>query len=117
MIRLAADEDLDEHIVRGLRHRLEDLDIVGVREVGLASTPDPDILEWAARERRVLVSHDASTMTAAAYSRVARAEFMPGVIIIPQWLNVGTAIEDLVLVVECCDSSDLEGRVQFLPLA
>ena len=36
MIRFAADEDLDNHIVRGLRHRLPDIDFVRVQEAGIS---------------------------------------------------------------------------------
>jgi hypothetical protein len=32
--------------------------------------------------------------------RIARGESMPGVLIIPQWLAVGAALDDLLLVAE-----------------
>src|ERR1043165_2698675 len=40
---------LQSGIVRGLNHRLPTLDLVSVRDVPLASTPDPIILDWAAQ--------------------------------------------------------------------
>src|ERR1043165_3817253 len=40
---------LQSGIVRGLNHRLPNLDLVSVRDVRLASTPDPIILDWAAQ--------------------------------------------------------------------
>lgn len=116
MIRLAADEDLDNHIVRALRHRLQNIDIVRVQEAELAGVADQQVLAWAAETGRVLVSHDASTMTAAAYARIEGGAPTPGVIIVPQWLSIGEALDDLVLIIECSDAEDLENRVQFLPL-
>jgi hypothetical protein len=56
LIRFAADEDLDNHIVRGLRHRLADVDIVRVQDAALRSAPDGDVLVWAAASGRVVLS-------------------------------------------------------------
>jgi hypothetical protein len=56
MVPLAADESLHGHIIRGLRHREPNIDLVLVEEAGLGGTPDPQILEWAASEGRVLVT-------------------------------------------------------------
>lgn len=67
MIALGADEDLDRHIVTGLRRRLKDADIVRVQDVGLTGSSDADVLDWAAHNSRVLLTHDVSTMTAAAH--------------------------------------------------
>lgn len=116
MIRFAADEDLDNHIVRGLRHRLVDIDIVRVQDAALRGAPDADVLVWAALSGRVLLSHDASTMTAAAYSRIARGEDMPGVILIPHSLAIGAVLDDLVLIAECSTPEEWVSHVRFLPL-
>jgi len=55
MLRLAADENFNNDIVRGLLRRKPDLDIVRVQEVGLSGADDPTILEWTAQEGRVLL--------------------------------------------------------------
>jgi vacuolar-type H+-ATPase subunit F/Vma7 len=117
LIRFAADEDLDNHIVRGLRHRLTGVDIVRVQEAQLTSAADNQVLAWAAESNCVLLSHDASTMTAAAYERLKRGERMPGVIIVPQWLSVGSVVEELLVVAECSVPADWADQVRFLPLA
>jgi predicted nuclease of predicted toxin-antitoxin system len=57
---LAADENFNNDIGRGLLRRRPDLDILRVQEVGLSGADDPTVLEWAAREGRVLFSHDIS---------------------------------------------------------
>jgi hypothetical protein len=116
MIRFAADEDLDNHIVRALRRRLVDVDLVTVQEAGRAGTIDRDVLMWAGTDGRVLLSHDASTMTAAAYARLERGEVMPGVIIIPQSLSIGQAVEELLLVASLSTREDWDGQVRFLPI-
>jgi hypothetical protein len=46
MIRLLADENLDNDIVRGVLRRRAALDIVRAQDVGLSETDDPDVLVW-----------------------------------------------------------------------
>jgi Domain of unknown function (DUF5615) len=77
-LRFLADEDFDNDIVRGMLRRLPSLDILRAQGVGLSGAIDPRVLEWAAKEGRVLVTHDVSTMTAHAYIRVSNDLPMPG---------------------------------------
>jgi ankyrin repeat protein len=53
MIKLLADENFDNTIVRGLFHRNSALDIVRVQDFGLSGEDNPTVLEWAAQEGRV----------------------------------------------------------------
>ena len=117
LIPFAADEDLDGHVVRGVRRYLPSVDIVRAQDAGLRGAADRRVLEWAAEAGRVLISHDASTMTAEAYARIARGDSLPGVIIVPQWLPIGEVVADLVLIAECSDPRDWLDQVRFLPLA
>lgn len=116
MLKLAADENLNNDILRGLRRMLPTVDIVRVQDVGLMGADDPQVLEWAATERRVLLTHDVTTMTELAYQRVARAEPMPGIFEIPATLSTREAINDLRLIVECSVEGEWEGQVRYLPL-
>ena len=63
-MRWLADESLNNDIVRGLHRRKPALDIVSVQEAGLAGMDAPSLLDWAAAQDRVLITHDVSTMTA-----------------------------------------------------
>lgn len=102
--------------MRGLLRRKPELDIVRVQDVGLRGADDPVILEWAANEGRVLLTHDAATMTFFAYERVKDDRQMPGVIEVPDDLPIGAAIEDILLLVEYSDRNEWEGQVLYLPL-
>ena len=62
ILRLLADADLNGAIVSGVARRVEELDFRRAEDVPLEGLDDPAVLEIAARERRVLVSHDFSTM-------------------------------------------------------
>lgn len=62
MLRLAADENFNANIVRGLRLRFPSIDLVPVQDAGLSGADDPTVLNWAARERRILLTHDVTTL-------------------------------------------------------
>jgi len=101
MLRLAADENFNNDIVRGLWRRESELDIVRIQEVGLSGADDPTVLEWAAREGRVLLTHDVTTMTRYAYERVRAGQPMPGVFEVSRAVPIGLAIEDILLLAKC----------------
>lgn len=48
MLSLAADENFNNDIVRGLQRRNPQVDIVRVQDAGLCGASDEAILEWAA---------------------------------------------------------------------
>jgi hypothetical protein len=116
MLLLVSDENFNNDIVRGLLRRNPDLDIVRVQDVGLRGEDDPVILEWAAQEERVLLTHDAATMAHFAYERVKAGKSMPGVIEVPDDLPIGTAIEDILLLAEYSKKGEWESQVVYLPL-
>jgi hypothetical protein len=115
-VRFLADEDFDNDIVRGMLRRLPNLDIVRAQDVGLSGALDPTVLEWAAQEGRVLLTHDVSTMTAHAYARVTSDLPMPGIFAVSQLAPISQVIEDLVLLAECSLPGEWEGQVRYLPL-
>ncbi|WP_248277560.1 DUF5615 family PIN-like protein [Brasilonema sp. UFV-L1] len=78
MLKLLADENFDNTIVRGLVRRNLNIDIVRVQDVGLSGEDEPIILAWAAQENRVLLTHDVATITRYAYERVTQGLPMPG---------------------------------------
>src|SRR3990172_4697350 len=116
MLLLAADENFNNDIVRGLLRRRSDLDIVRVQDVGLSGADDPTILEWAAQEGRILLTHDASTITHFAYERVRAGKSMPGVFEVSRDVPIAVAIEDTLLLAECSQDDEWEGQVRYLPL-
>ena len=61
-LSFVADHNFTEAILTGVRRRDESIDILRVRQIGMQQTPDPDILEWAAQNGRVALSHDVNTM-------------------------------------------------------
>ncbi|HSK73659.1 MAG TPA: DUF5615 family PIN-like protein [Pyrinomonadaceae bacterium] len=116
MTRFLADENFDNRIIRGLLRHLPEIDIVRVQDVGLINADDPEILSWAAVEKRVLLTHDVATMTAFAYKRIAEDLPMAGIFEVPKKLSISEAIEQLVLIAQYSLENEWEGQVRFLPL-
>lgn len=116
MLKLAADENFNNDILRGILRRNPDLDILRIQDVGLSGADDPTVLEWAAQEGRILVTHDVQTITRYAYERVEAGKTMPGVFEVSRRVPVGTAIEDILLLAECSLEGEWEGQVRYLPL-
>jgi len=116
MIRLLIDENFNNHILRGVKLRLPQLDFVLAKHVGLAGLPDPVLLEWAAQENRTILTHDIKTMIPDAIQLIAQSEPMAGAILVPQLLNIGLAISDLELLLECFSQAELRDSIRYLPL-
>jgi hypothetical protein len=114
--RYLTDEDFDNDILRGLVRRMTGLDVVRVQDVGLAGEPDPVVLEWAAQHHRIVLTHDANSMTTHAYDRAREGLSVPGVCVVPQTLPIGQAIDDLLLIIECSVPDDWEDPVRYVPL-
>ena len=116
MLRFAADENFNGDIIRGLLRRKPDLDVVRMQDVGLSGADDGTVLEWAALQGRVVITHDVSTLTKHAYDRVSAGQPMRGVFEVGSNVSIGRAIDDLLLLAECSHDGEWEGQVRYLPL-
>jgi predicted nuclease of predicted toxin-antitoxin system len=116
MLRLLADENFNDDIVRGLLLRQPDLDIVRLQDAGLAGAEDPDVLAWAAQNHRIVLTHDRATISDYAYERMAAGEEMAGVFILNDRFPVGRAIEEILLMVVCTEQAEWSGRAVHVPL-
>lgn len=116
MLRLLTDENFRYPILRGLRARIPSLDCVVMQKAGLAGSKDDFLLEIAAKEDRVMLSHDVNTMTSHVNDRLVNGLKMPGLIIIPQGLEIGLAVSELEIVIECAIESDVRDQILYIPL-
>jgi hypothetical protein len=114
-MRLLTDENFNGAILRGLMRRLPKLDLVRVQDVGLMNTDDPTILEWAANEGRILLTHDVATITKYAYERVSQGLPMTGVVEVIATAPIGKIIDDLELFICCSEPKEYEDQVLFIP--
>lgn len=116
MIRFLLDENFNGKIVRGLRARRPDVDMIRVQDTDLLGADDAAVLEWAAREGRILLTHDLDTMTRYADERIAQGLPLAGVIFVRDTLAIAKVIEDLLAILGASEGSEWENRIDFLPL-
>ena len=116
MIRFLLVEIFNGMFVRGLRVRQPDIDMIRIQDTELSGADDPAVLEWAAKEGRILLTHDLATMTKYASERIAQGLPLAGVIFIQDTLPVAKAIDDLLAILGASNPSDWENRTDFLPL-
>lgn len=82
---------------------------------GLRLLSDLDVLTLAAREGRVLVSHDRRTMPHA-FAGFVRANVSPGLLIVSQKTDLLTAIDELLLVWSASDAEDWINQLSAIPI-
>jgi predicted nuclease of predicted toxin-antitoxin system len=111
-----SDEDFNNRIVRGLLRRFPHLNLLRVQDVGLAGKHDTEVLEWAAKEARLILTHDFATMLDFAYSRIESGLLMPGVIALSQDFPIGEAINELAVLIQYSLEDEWENQVVFIPL-
>jgi predicted nuclease of predicted toxin-antitoxin system len=116
MLRFLSDENFNGDIVRGLFLRQSNLDLVRVQDVGLRELDDPAILNWAADNERILLTHDRATMPDFAYDRLSKGQQMSGVFLINDRMPIRQAIDELLLLNTCSQQEEWKGIILYLPL-
>lgn len=115
-LRLAADENFNGRILRALVRRVANLDVVRVQDTAIAGATDPEVLVWAAAERRPVLTHDAATLIGHAWKRVQDGLPMPGLLVARSDAAIGPIVDDLELVLESSEPAELDRLVIYLPL-
>jgi len=114
-VRFQADADLNRRIVVGVRRREPAIDFRSAREADVAGRGDPEVLSLAAQDGRVLVSHDRRSMPGH-FARFIENLTSPGLIIVSQGLDVGEAIEELLLIWAATEAEEWCNAMAFVPL-
>jgi hypothetical protein len=107
------DSDADVHgdIVRGLRRRVPEIDLVRVQDALPEGTRNPAVLAWAAADNRVLITNDRNSMVGLAYGRVAAGEPLPGLIATTDEQSVGSAIDGILLIAENMPEDEIRDTI------
>ena len=115
MIRYLADASLHDAIVKGCRRREPAIDFLSAHEASLEGVSDPDVLEFAAREARILVTSDVRTMPRHFGEFLASNAFSPGVFLVKQRAPVADVIDELVLVWAASEAEEWRNRILEIP--
>jgi hypothetical protein len=114
-IRFQADADLNEGIVTGLLRREPGIDFQTAVAAGLRGFSDQQVLELAAAQGRVVVSHDRKTMPPH-FAEFIQRKSSPGLIILSQKTDLLAAIEDLLLIWVASEAEEWTDRLCTIPL-
>lgn len=114
-IRLQADANLKQAIVTAVRRRESRLDFQTAGAAQLEGLSDTEVLAVAAREARVLVSHDRRTLPRH-FAEFIEHDPSPGVVIVPQSLDIASAVEEILLIWHASTAEEWRNRIVYLPL-
>lgn len=114
-VRFQADADLKHAIVNATMRREPAIDFQTAAAADLAGRDDSEVLAIAARDGRVLVSHDHRTMPSH-FGEFTSNNASPGVVIASQRLPISVVVEELLLMWSASDSDEWVNRIAHLPL-
>lgn len=112
----AADENFNNTILRGLKRRKPDLDIIRIQDTEIYQADDPTLLEWVTEQNRILLTHDAKTIPKYVYERIENDLATTGIFIINNQLAMGQVIEELMITIEVTEREEWNNIVLYFPL-
>src|SRR5262249_34703725 len=116
-VRFLADENIDVHIIQGVWVREPAIDILDVKRAGLRGTKDPALLELAAEQGRILITHDRNTMTQHFRERLAAGKSSPVFSLVPNRPSaIGDKSEWLLLVWTAPHPEEWRDQIFYVPV-
>jgi Domain of unknown function (DUF5615) len=114
-LRFQADADLNEDIVKGVLRREPGIDFRTATSADLRGLKDLELLMLAAREGRILVSHDRKTMPRAS-AEFIQTKTSPGLLLVSQKTDLLIVIDSVLLAWMASDAEDWTNRIVSIPL-
>ncbi|MGO8980012.1 MAG: DUF5615 family PIN-like protein [Streptosporangiaceae bacterium] len=114
-IRFQADADFNEDIVAGILRRELRVDFRTAGQAGLRGLDDFQALAMAAKEGRVLVSHDRKTMPRH-FADFIQGNTSPGLFIVSQKADLLSVIEALICVWAASEAEEWVDTICTIPL-
>lgn len=113
-IRFQADADFNQRIVKATLRCEPTIDFQTAHVAGILGLPDTEVLQAAASDRRVVVSHDQTTMPTY-FGQFISTGTSPGLIIVPQHLSIAIVVEALILIWMVETHEQWVNRICYLP--
>ena len=102
-------------IVQGVRYREPFIDFKSANAAGLEGLSDDKVLQLAAGEGRVLVSHDKRTMPVHFAARIRSGLGSPGVLLALPHAAVGEIVESLLIIWSASREQDWIDQIHYSP--
>lgn len=113
-IRFQGDYDFSGIIIRALLRQEPAIDFQTGHQAGLEGLPDDQVLAIAAREGRILVSHDRTTMPSHFANFIAHSN-SPGLILVSQSFPTLQAVYELRLIWAASAAEEYVNRTVSIP--
>ncbi len=120
-LRYVLDEQLRDILGSAIQaHNAAGIDPIDAVQVGdppdlPRGALDPDILLWAEREGRLLVTRDVNTVPRHLADHLTAGHHSPGVLAVRRRVNVPPVISALALIAHAGDPADFADCVRFIP--
>jgi hypothetical protein len=123
-LRLLIDEDsIDRRLWNAIQQHNatspgESLDVLRVGDEGAPrlGTLDPNLVQWAIQNQRIIISIDFNTLIAWHDDCVSKGQATPGLLIIRPGATIPAVVESLVLISHCSTSVEWSNCCNFIPL-
>ncbi len=102
------------------RHNQQSAEPLDVTRVGDSpdlplGAADPEILLWAEREDRILVTFDKSTTANHLANHLRAGHHSPGIFMLRRGCQVADVVAHLALVVQASEAWEWQDRIEFVP--
>ena len=120
-LRFLLDENVPARIWQAIqRHNLSGADPIDVVRVGDSEDlplgiGDPEILLWAEREDRILVTNDRSTMAAHLDAHLEAGHNSPGLFLIRPGTDIPRLVEFLAVATQASRPEEWRDRIEYVP--
>jgi len=116
VICFLADASLRHAIVSGCLRREPAIDFLSADAAGLEGREDPEVLLLAAKQDRILVTHDFQTMPRHFAVFLERHGESPGVFLVKQRTPIAEVIDEILLIWSASNESEWQNRILEIPL-
>ncbi len=116
-MKFLADENFNNDILRGVWRRIPDVSFTRVQDTEIAGADDPRVLEYAAEQGYIVLTHDVNTMRGYFYDRVKEKLPVPGLFLVHKQTPVGRVVDALELIILASEESDWMGNATYVPFS
>ena len=115
-MKFLADENFNNDILRGVWRRIPDAQFICVQDTGLVEADDRRVLEYAAEQGYIVLSHDENTTRGYFYDRVKAGLPVSGLFLVHKQTPIGEVIDGLELIILASSESEWIGKVTYVPI-
>lgn len=115
-MKFLADENFNNDILRGVWRRIPDANFIRVQDTVILGADDLRVLEYAAEQGYIVLTHDVNTMRGYFYERVRAELAVPGLFLIHKQTPIGSVVDALELIILASSETEWAGQITYIPL-